>query len=61
MNGETRSMPDNAGDEGRLHALESRISELEDENVALKEVNQILRRAVDYYAPMLARLRNTSP
>jgi exonuclease VII small subunit len=36
-----------------------RIDELERENAALKEVNDILRKAVAYYARSLGELANT--
>jgi hypothetical protein len=32
-----------------------RIAQLEEENVALREVNDILRKAVPFYAPMFER------
>lgn len=35
-----------------------RIDELEQENAALKEVNDILRKAVAYYARLLSGLAN---
>jgi hypothetical protein len=42
--------------EGRLQAQDRRIRELQEENVALREVNEILRKAVAYYAPVCASL-----
>ncbi|SAK84051.1 hypothetical protein AWB76_05794 [Caballeronia temeraria] len=37
-----------------------RIARLEEENTALREVNDILRKAVAYYAPLFER-EMTSP
>ncbi|SAK46178.1 hypothetical protein AWB79_01087 [Caballeronia hypogeia] len=46
----------NDDDEGTLQAQLRRISELEEENTALREVNDLLRKAVAYYAPVSAAL-----
>jgi hypothetical protein len=37
--------------EEKLRLQQTRIDELERENVALKEINGILRKAVAYYSP----------
>jgi hypothetical protein len=42
--------------EERLRAQLRRISQLEEDNAALREVNGILRKAVAYYAPLCAPL-----
>ena len=42
--------------EGTLQAQLRRISELEEENTALREVNDLLRKAVAFYAPVCAPL-----
>ncbi|WP_342946511.1 hypothetical protein [Paraburkholderia ferrariae] len=42
--------------EGRLQAQVRRVRELEEENIALREVIEILRKAVAYYAPVCASL-----
>ncbi len=42
-----------------MRTLESGITEREVENVALKDINQILRRAVAYRPRLPARFRNT--
>ncbi|WP_321801037.1 hypothetical protein [Caballeronia sp. J97] len=54
-------MTTQAADDDQLR----RITELEQENTALREVNDILRKAVAYYAPLfereMASLRRSAP
>jgi hypothetical protein len=47
--------------EARIQSQLRRISQLEQENTTLKEVNDILQKAVAYYAPVSARLFERGP